>query len=275
MPATSIYEIKEMLDHRRTFNEAEIRALCRASYVGGTRSLCRVLGRYRMLVDTKDIGISSHLMLDGFWEMWVTEAMLGCVRRGSTVIDVGAGLGYYSLLLAELAGPDGSLIAFEPNPMLAECARENIAINGFANRATVHQCALGAAEDTAMLHWERRHPGAGAVRDWTEGGDPVAVRRLDSFPEAIDAEFVIIDVQGYEQQVWRGMTRILANGQPITIFMRFCVGRYFDSHGFLDEITGEGFTLEIVDSIDGIRATSIEEIMAHPHNIDHMLCFRR
>jgi len=277
MESAEIYDIWRLLEHPRTFNEAEIRALCRTAYLGDTTMLCRVLGRYKMFVDTQDIGISSHLMLDGFWEMWVTEAMMRTVRRGSTVIDVGANLGYFTLLLADLTGSEGKALSFEPNRALAERARNSVEVNGFTPFATVHECALGGAEGFVTMDVQARQPGGGRVHDHT-GSDltgVVPVRRLDSFPEALDAEFIKIDVEGYEQQVWRGMTGILARGQPLTIFMEFTVGRYPDPRGFLDEIVGEGFTLEIVDYFGGIRATTIEEIMGRPHNIDHMLCFRR
>ena len=74
MSSTPIYDIWRLLQHPRTFNEAEIRALCRTAYCGDHTTLCRVLGRYQLFVDTRDIGISSHLMLGGFREMWGTRA---------------------------------------------------------------------------------------------------------------------------------------------------------------------------------------------------------
>lgn len=277
MASTPIYEIWRLLEHPRTFNEAEIRALCRTAYLGGTTALARVLGRYKMLVDTQDIGISSHLMLDGFWEMWVTEAMLRSVRRGSTVIDVGANLGYYTLLLADLTGPEGKVLSFEPNPLLADRARQSAEMNGFLPFTAVHPCALGAAEGFVTMEVMPHQPGGGIVREHTGEAisDAIHVHRLNSFSEALDAEFIKIDVEGYEQQVWRGMTGILARGQPLTIFMEFTVQRYPDPRGFLDEILGEGFALELVDYIGGIRPCTIDEIIGRPHNIDHMLCLRR
>ena len=96
-PNYDIWRLLDCPDH-----EAEVRALCQTAYLGDHEALCRVLGRYKIYVDTRDIGIASHLMLEGYWEMWVTQAMMRMVRRGSVVADIGANLGYFTLLLADL-----------------------------------------------------------------------------------------------------------------------------------------------------------------------------
>ncbi len=73
-----------------------MRALCESAYLGDETALCRVLGRYKMFVDTSDNSLSPHLMLDGYWEMWLTEALARAIRPGMTVVDVGANLGYFT-----------------------------------------------------------------------------------------------------------------------------------------------------------------------------------
>jgi hypothetical protein len=94
------------------------------------RVLCKVLGKYLMWVDALDQGLSPHLIFQGFWEMWITAAMARFVRRGTTVVDVGANVGYYTLLLADAVGPQGRVVAFEPNPPIAEKLRMTDANNG-------------------------------------------------------------------------------------------------------------------------------------------------
>lgn len=273
MDKAPIYDIWRLLSEPRDQVEAEIRALCRTAYCGDHTALARVLGRYKMYVDTRDTGIAAHLMLDGFWEMWVTEAMLRAVRRGSTVIDVGANLGFFTLLLADLTGHEGRVLSFEPNDGLAGRLGSSIEINGFAGFTTLHRCALGAGEGRVSLEVETRSPGGGRVREDDAGS--VAIRRLDSFPDALDAEFIKIDVEGHEQQVWRGMTGILARGNPLTVFMEFTVGRYPDPAGFLAEILGEGFAIGLIHHDGQIRPVSPEELLGGSHHIDHMLCLSR
>ena len=43
-----------------------MRCLCQSAYLGGDSALCRALGRYKIFVDTQDVGLSSHIMLDGY-----------------------------------------------------------------------------------------------------------------------------------------------------------------------------------------------------------------
>ncbi len=282
MAASFYYDIWRLLQYPRDFNEAEIRALCRSNYLGQNTSLCRVLGRYKMFVDTQDIGIASHLMMDGFWEMWVTEAMMKTVRRGSVVLDIGANLGYFTILLADLTGADGRVLAFEPNPKLASLVQKSAAVNGFGGFTDVHNIALGAGETTLRLEIQDDSPGGARVllpgtqkSANTTSQIDVPVRRLDTIPGALDAEFMKIDVEGFEQQVWHGMTGILKQNKPLTIFMEFTIQRYDDASGFLDEVLNYGFSLEIISHLQGIQPITKEALFAMPHNIDHMLVFRR
>jgi FkbM family methyltransferase len=275
MNADYIYDIWRITSQPRTEVEAEIRALCKSAYLGDHTSICRVLGRYKMYMDTRDIGIASHLMLEGYWEMWVTEAMMRAVRRGSTVMDIGANLGYFSVLLADLTGPQGRLLSFEPNPEMASRLRKSVKVNGFAGFSTVHECALGYENGYASMDIDTTQPGGGRMIGHSGQRRPMPVRRLDEIEGALDVEFIKMDVEGFEQNVWYGMTGILAQKRPLTIFMEFTVGRFADPAGFLDEIAAEDFSLEIIDHNQGVRAVTREEIFGQSHGIDHMLVFRR
>lgn len=271
-----IYDIWRIVSEPRELAEAEIRALCTPTYLGNNEALCRILGRYKMYVDTRDVGIASHLMLDGFWEMWVTKAMMQCVRRGSVVADVGANLGYFTLLLSDLTGAEGRVLSFEPNANLAPLLRRSIEVNGFSPFCDYHQMALGASEGTAAIEASTEQPGGGrTVTGGKDGG--IRLGRFDAIPHALDLEFIKMDVEGFEPEVWKGMTAILTrkSKKPLTIFMEFTVGRLADPAGFLDEILSHGFSLEIVSHQDGIVPISRSALLDGPKDVDHMLVFRR
>src|SRR5262249_7878864 len=96
--------------------ENRCRALTNPVYLGRHTALCRVLGLFKISLDTNDTGFASHVLLDGFWEMWLTIFFARQVKPGMTVIDVGANFGYYTLLFGSLVGDEGRVYAVEPNP---------------------------------------------------------------------------------------------------------------------------------------------------------------
>src|SRR5271165_2925357 len=69
-------------------------------YLGDHLALAQVLDRFKMYVDTRDIGIAPHLLMGGHWEMWITKLFCDLLQPGMTVVDVGANFGYYTLLAA-------------------------------------------------------------------------------------------------------------------------------------------------------------------------------
>lgn len=277
LPAGSIFDIWSLRSGGRFAHEAAIRSLCQTAYLGDHRALCRVLGRYKFYVDTRDIGLASHLMLDGFWEMWNTEALLTEVHPGMTAIDVGAHCGYFSAVLADIVGPQGRVLSFEPNPRMAELLGQTMAVNGFDDRFALQRVALGAAAGLAGLVVPDGEPKNAHIVPLASRADAqtIELRRLDSYPEALAADFIKIDAEGAEEQIWRGMRGILDNGRPLKILLEFTPGRYADAGAFLDEILSSGFTLRLIDLADGILPIAREAVLSAPATEDQMLLLTR
>lgn len=274
------FDLGELRLHPREHNEATIRSLCQNAYLGDGTALCRVLGRYKMFVDTADTGLSSHLLLDGYWEMWVTEALLGFVRQGMVAVDVGANLGYFTLLLADLCGSSGTVHAFEPNPAIGERLRRTVAVNGFAGRTHVHGVPLSDQDGLAVeLVVPRGEPKNGHIVAAGHAGDEPSValttRRLDTVAGLERVDFVKIDAEGAEEGIWRGMRAILDRRQPLTIFLEYTRDRYADPRGFLDEIVSGGFALAVIDPFRGVEPVTVDHVLAGPGDEDWMLVFCR
>lgn len=273
----AIFDIWSLRSGDRWRHEAMIRGLCQNAYMGDNVSLCRVLGRYKMYVDTKDIGVASHLMLDGYWEMWNTETIVNIVRPGMTVLDVGAHCGYFSVLLGDLVGPEGRVLSFEPNPPIAELLRRTIAINGHDRRTTIREAALGDAEGIAWLAVPANEPKNAHIVTGkaVPGAYQVPVLRADQIPEALNADFIKIDAEGAEEAIWRGLAGILAQSRPLTILLEFTSGRYQDPAGFLDEILSHGFSLSEVDLVAGVQPRTAKQVLNASSVDDQMLLLSR
>ncbi len=273
----AIFDIWDLRGGERWRHEAIIRGHCQTAYLGDHTALCRVLGRYKMYVDTNDIGVASHLMLDGYWEMWNTETIVHLIKPGMTAIDIGAHCGYFSVLMGDLVGPAGKVLSFEPNPPIAELLRRTVAINGFERRTTVHEMALGDTQGIASLDVPRNEPKNAHVVQGvpTPGMISVPLMRADQIPGAAGADFIKIDAEGAEEAIWRGLSGVLNQQRPLTILLEFTSARYADPGGFLDEIQSFGFSLGEVDLARGVEARTREQILQASPVDDQMLLLMR
>jgi FkbM family methyltransferase len=259
--------------------EAAIRARCQTVTLDATTVLCRVLGRYKVFVDSRDMGLAPHLMLDGYWESWCTEFMLRTIRPGGVAWDVGANLGYYAVLMADLVGPQGRVLALEPNPRLAYLTARTLALNGHAGVAETQR--LAAADTSgATLRFSasfsdpkngRLVQGARAPEAPELEGDTmdVAVRtvRLDDLA-AGPVDFIKIDVEGAEEQVWAGMQGVLDRSPDITVLMEFNALRGRAPERTLREIAARYRLREL--HLDGVvRDVAIPDIL--PRREDTLL----
>ena len=119
-------------------------------YFGDHTALVATRWGAKMLVDTRDAMVAPWLVLDGLWESHVTAWLQQTLRPGQVFVDVGANVGYFTLLGGSLVGPAGSVVAVEAHPRLAELLRRNVIMNGYHGYVTSHH---GAA-------WSSRRPAA-------------------------------------------------------------------------------------------------------------------
>jgi FkbM family methyltransferase len=275
-----LFDLGLLRTRSRNENEVAIRRLCNTVHVSGDAVLCRALGRYKMYVDPSDDGISPHLMLDGLWEVWVTEAMLGFVRPGMTAIDVGANLGYYTLLLADLVGGDGRVHAAEPNPRMMSLLARSLRVNGFAGRVSLCPQPLSARSgEQVVLAVPAGLPQNGHLIapdvETAEIHHVLTTTTLDDLIGDGPIDFIKIDAEGAEQAIWQGMARVLARRKPLVVFIEFTPDRYQDPKAFLNQMLETGFALAIIDHRHGVRPISIEQVLEGPGHEDRMLVLAR
>lgn len=274
-PLAPLLNLGRLKTHQRHVISEEIRALAVGVPIGDDTILCRVLGRFKMLADAHDRTLSPHLILDGAWELHVTEAVVAQLRPGMTVLDAGANLGYFTLAMAHLVGPSGHVHAVEPNARLAALLRQSVTLNSFEGRVTVHQSALGAASGaTVILQVPDGRPMNGHV---VPGSGPASmpVRTVDDLIGDGPLDAVKIDVEGAEWDLWQGMEKVLARGRPMRIFLEFNKHRLADPDAFLDSIERHGFSLAWIHPKHGTLPISRATILARETTEDWMLLLSR
>ncbi len=79
------------------------------------------------------------------------------LKPGMTVFDIGANIGFFAIAAANLVGPTGRVVAFEPNPAVVARLKENVELNGLADRVKIEQSAVGDFDGTAQFCFALTH----------------------------------------------------------------------------------------------------------------------
>lgn len=163
---------------------------------------------------TSVIGRSIYLW--GAWEAKMTSVVQEKVQKGWHILDIGADIGYYSLLFAKKCGIQGAVAAFEPDPEPWPILNDNIAINNLQN---IHTFALALSDHRG--HGMMKKGGRGQLfPDKTEkDGDTNIVEMLpfDEFWPRLEwnrLDLVKIDVEGAEMSILKGMENVIDEYHP-------------------------------------------------------------
>lgn len=274
------FPLRALAGGDRRANQDHVRALAKTVTIHPGMAVTRVLGRYKMYVDPSDYAISVHLMFDGYWEMWLTEEIARTVQPGMVAADIGANLGYFTLLMADLVGPQGRVVAFEPNVQVTALLRRSLHANGFEDRVTIAPDPLGRTSgERVNLYFNPEQAGGAFVtsgeRDDFSVGVAMTTRRFDDHPDAMRVAFAKIDAEGSEEAIWAGMAGSLAGAALRTVVMEYCGCRYSDPPGFVAAMTAHGFTLALLEPDRGIVPVTAEQLLAADPMREWLLVLRR
>ena len=242
--------------------EHAIRRAVQSLYLGDHIALTRILGFYKFFIDTRDVGFGGHVLLDGYWEIWLTLFCLRNLRTGMVAVDIGANAGYYTVLFAGIVGPGGKVAAIEPNPAAADLLRRNIDINGFGFFTRVHEAACSDGRTAlARLAVPVAEPKNACLVPEESANEPhvldVACVALDEVcADYEQVDFIKIDAEGSEEKIFDGMMTVLERHRP-TVVIEVNVARYADAAAFVAKLKSVYGELRYV-GYDG-HAVSITE----------------
>ena len=152
-------------------------------------------------------------VLRGTYEPEQTAHFVRWIRPGATVIDIGAHVGYYTLLASMLAGKTGSVWAFEPEPTNAAFLRQHMYLNHCSN-VHVEEVAVSNSSGRARFVC-----GKGSGTGHLDGSGDMEVRtvRLADFCSArgIRPSALKIDVEGAETEVLEGARELIRSSRPV------------------------------------------------------------
>jgi FkbM family methyltransferase len=195
-------------------------------------------------------------ILNGTYEPEQTALFEQLIRPGQTVLDVGANVGYYTLLASVLVGPEGRVHAFEPEPRNAGFLRRHAQINRRRN-VTVQQAAVSDRAGTGRFDFGSG-TGTGHLAD--AGALEVRTVRLDDYcaEHGLAPSAIKIDVEGAEMSVLQGARGTLERHRPILFLSTHGAEAHRASLAFL---RGLGYGVRPILGGD-VEATS--EVLATP-----------
>src|SRR5713101_6688825 len=169
---------------------------------------------YRMCVDWNRF----RSFVYGTWESEVTSTVISTVKPRMTVMDIGAHIGYYSLLFAKCVGPTGSVFSFDLVPENLAILRKNIQLNELSQVQTFPQAIFsGKREISIAVPDESPNSGEGSVAHHHGARQYlVPAVTLDSFcvPSAVRPDILKIDVEGAEYDVLLGAQETISRCRP-------------------------------------------------------------
>lgn len=186
------------------------------------------LDGYKIMVHTDKYkgmdGLAQQLIFNHSYEPLTTEMFKKFVKPGMKVIDVGANIGFYTLLSSTLVKDSGKVYAFEPEPRNYELLLRNISMNEFKNIMPFREAVSDICGWTE-LNIDVIEPGAHSicnVRDSFCASVRVNTTSLDSFAKTMridSVDFIKIDVEGAEMNVLKGMHEISRSNKNLVMIM--------------------------------------------------------
>ena len=145
------------------------------------------------------------------YEPAITDVFKSLLKQGDNVIDVGASIGYFSLLAGSIVGSTGNVFAFEPNVNNMNVLKHNIKLNKF-HWITPIQKALGNYRGKGIFHTSGNNWDGSFIKTKEHKESTlVEVDKLDSMNISKNIKLLKIDTDGYDIEVLRGAERLILN----------------------------------------------------------------
>ena len=176
--------------------------------------------------DAANRDIGGTVLTNGDYEPATTAAILRTLRFGGSFVDLGANIGFFTLLAARAVGAAGRVYAFEPAPRTLAVLRRNLAINGLLPRVTVEECAISDFEGTTRFLVMPASQGSSVAAAGDTSGQPVEVRvtTLDKYFATAGwppVELLKMDIEGQELKAFRGMRELIRRNAGITVVFEY------------------------------------------------------
>jgi FkbM family methyltransferase len=185
------------------------------------------------------------------------------IKRGMTILDIGANFGYYALLAAKSAGPNGKVYAFEPDPLNTAWLFKNIQANQLENIFLI-PAAVSNRNGKSQFFRDASNLGGHSLvssnlQTTMDNIVEVETLRMDDFLASKGEKavhMIKMDIQGYEGKMLEGAEKLLQQPSLRTVQMEFWPeglrNAGTDPKELLKKMASRGFSISLIDK-DGLR----------------------
>lgn len=217
----------------------------------------------------EDAAFVSRLKLNAY-EREVYNQILRILHVGMTMVDVGAHIGWYSLVAARVVGPNGRVYAFEAVPHTAETLQKNISINKYENIELI-QNAVGNTVGKLPFYIDKSFSSSSSLFPINHELNAVEVETttLDQFFQEEDwppVHLVKLDIEGAEKLALDGMQELSRRNSSLKVIVEVNL-RKFSLEELIDSLKGCGFYR--------FYALELGKTVVMPRDIPHILCASR
>lgn len=211
------------------------------------------VGMHKMYAGTLDRIFALLLWKFSALEAFEAKLLGRIVRKGMVVYDIGANIGYYTLIFSDLVGKNGVVYAFEPEPENYRLLVKNIKANSCKNVRAVKK-AVSDKSGKVKFFVSEAYKGDHSMSDLGAGSKPIEVDSItiDNFVRnKAKPDFVKIDAEGAEFLAVKGMAKLLESSKVIRLVCEFYpkgLMKCGDSpQEFLSRLESHGFKIRLIN----------------------------
>ncbi len=160
-----------------------------------------------------DLHVSRQIREEGIWEPYESSLVLDLLQSGDVFVDVGANVGYFSILAASVVGTRGQVFAFEPDPTNFHLLQCSVKANGFGATVRAKCAGLATEAGAARLYLSEDNLGDHQIFDAGGGRESVSIELLNGTDYLTGRlsriDLLKLDTQGSEQEVIAGLMPLL------------------------------------------------------------------
>lgn len=179
---------------------------------------------HKLFVDRYDMVVSQELIQSHKWEEYETKVFKKYLKKGDVVLDIGAHIGYYTLLAASIVGDTGKVYAFEPNTKNFSLLKKSVEENNFKNVILINK-AVAEVSGEVTLFIDKKNTGDHRVYDTKDDRETTKISSisLDDFfkKESKKINVIKMDIQGSEAGAFKGGRELIKKNSEIKIFTEF------------------------------------------------------